>query len=411
MMKKNSIILVAISLVATFLFSCNEKGDYPGFKETEDGLLYKFHTESNDTQVVRLNDILKVHLNYKKGDSSFNKSAINQPIDIKMMEQTYPGDIFDGLKMMHIGDSATFILKAKDFFEKTVGSKLPEFLDTNDVFFLDVKMDTIISSIELARKTKELNAKLKEAEPQKLQSFLEENSMDESHLVDGVYLKHINKGDGKKIENGKHAEIHFKVKVVGEEWFDNTRIKNEPYTYLVGTGRFTEGFDKAILNMKVGGKALTLIPSSLAFGEQGFEDMIPPYSPIAFEIEIVKLLTDEEYQKLLEEEEAKQMKSMEEASERERNELQAFMNSQYPNAQKHPSGIYILNLQKGEGKTAKSGNKLKIHYDGYLLNGTKFDSSKERGEPFEFELGQGQVIQGWDIALNGMKEGEKAKIF
>ncbi len=73
-------------------------------------------------------------------------------------------------------------------------------------------------------------------------------------------------------------------------------------------------------------------------------------------------------------------------------------------------GLTIEILQEGSGEQVKDGDKLAVHYTGTLEDGTKFDSSLDRGAPFEFVLGQGQVIQGWDKGLLGMKIGEKRKL-
>jgi len=67
-------------------------------------------------------------------------------------------------------------------------------------------------------------------------------------------------------------------------------------------------------------------------------------------------------------------------------------------------------LKEGTGEAAKNGDKVSVHYTGWLENGTKFDSSIDRGTPFEFTLGTGQVIQGWDLGVAGMKVGEKRKL-
>ena len=67
-------------------------------------------------------------------------------------------------------------------------------------------------------------------------------------------------------------------------------------------------------------------------------------------------------------------------------------------------------IVEGKGVAAKTGDKVSVHYTGTLENGTKFDSSLDRGIPFEFTLGAGQVIKGWDQGVVGMKVGEKRKL-
>jgi peptidylprolyl isomerase len=69
-----------------------------------------------------------------------------------------------------------------------------------------------------------------------------------------------------------------------------------------------------------------------------------------------------------------------------------------------------IDLAVGKGAEAKSGDTVSVHYTGTLENGEKFDSSKDRNQPFEFKLGQGRVIQGWDQGVPGMKVGGKRKL-
>ena len=67
-------------------------------------------------------------------------------------------------------------------------------------------------------------------------------------------------------------------------------------------------------------------------------------------------------------------------------------------------------LVVGDGEEATSGQTVSVHYTGWLTNGTKFDSSLDRGEPFSFRLGGGMVIKGWDQGVAGMKVGGKRKL-
>ena len=75
-----------------------------------------------------------------------------------------------------------------------------------------------------------------------------------------------------------------------------------------------------------------------------------------------------------------------------------------------PSGLRYQELAKGEGKEAAAGKVVLVHYTGWLPNGEKFDSSRDRSEPFSFTLGAGQVIAGWDEGVAGMKVGGRRKL-
>ena len=115
---KNSVLSV-FALVLTlsiFMFSCGDN-KYPGFEKTKNGLYYKIHKKGTDTTTAHAGDILSIEMQYyTQKDSLFSESPVGQPFDVPMMESTYSGDIFEGLGMLHKGDSATFILNADSFF-------------------------------------------------------------------------------------------------------------------------------------------------------------------------------------------------------------------------------------------------------------------------------------------------------
>jgi FKBP-type peptidyl-prolyl cis-trans isomerase len=77
---------------------------------------------------------------------------------------------------------------------------------------------------------------------------------------------------------------------------------------------------------------------------------------------------------------------------------------------KAPSGLWYTDMVVGQGAEAEPGRTVSVHYTGWLTNGTKFDSSRDRGEPFAFTLGAGQVISGWDEGVKGMKVGGRRKL-
>ena len=85
----------------------------------------------------------------------------------------------------------------------------------------------------------------------------------------------------------------------------------------------------------------------------------------------------------------------------------AIMREQYGTAHLNPSGLRYLVRAPGEGAPPARGALVVVHYDGFLMDGTKFDSSRDRGEPYKFRVGTDVVIKGWDEALLTMKKGEK----
>lgn len=77
------------------------------------------------------------------------------------------------------------------------------------------------------------------------------------------------------------------------------------------------------------------------------------------------------------------------------------------NAVTTPSGLKYIEIESGEGSTPTPGQTVTVHYTGTLENGTKFDSSRDRGRPFSFKIGVGQVIKGWDEGVGDMKVGSR----
>lgn len=88
----------------------------------------------------------------------------------------------------------------------------------------------------------------------------------------------------------------------------------------------------------------------------------------------------------------------------------AFQNANRNEQSQIPTGLIIEDLVVGSGPAAKTGDTVSVHYTGTLLDGQKFDSSRDRGEPFTFTIGVSQVIQGWQEGLIGMQPGGIRKL-
>ncbi len=97
-------------------------------------------------------------------------------------------------------------------------------------------------------------------------------------------------------------------------------------------------------------------------------------------------------------------------SEKELDTLQAYIESNNITTEPTASGLYYIETTAGTGAQATAGDNVVVNYKGTFLDGKQFDSSYDRNEPFEFTLGRGQVIKGWDEGISYMKKGGKATL-
>ncbi len=95
------------------------------------------------------------------------------------------------------------------------------------------------------------------------------------------------------------------------------------------------------------------------------------------------------------------------ALEKERVDMENYLRENYPDAIPAESGLYYHRIQIGKGELPKTGQTVEVHYTGYLFDGTKFDSSLDRGEPLVFQYGLGQMIPGFDEVVGYMRKGER----
>ena len=153
------------------------------------------------------------------------------------------------------------------------------------------------------------------------------------------------------------------------EKFDSSRDPDrlEPIVFPLGRHLVIPGWDKGLVGMKVGGKRTLVIGPDLAYGEQGRPPVIPGSSTLIFDTELMDV-----------------------------------------------PKVQIEVLEPGDGPVAQVGDNVSVDYTGWLwengAKGEQFDSSANSGRPFRFTIGRRMVIPGWDMAFEGMKVGEKARL-
>ena len=199
----------------------------------------------------------------------------------------------------------------------------------------------------------------------------------------GLQYSDLITGTGDVVEDGSIVTTHFTIWVQGDQGdeFLFTSDGSNPMSFVVGRGDVVfPGWDEGMLDMKVGGKRLLIIPPDLAFGEAGASG-IPANATLVMEVQLEEVRAPVTKTEVAEED---------------------YITTE--------SGLKYYDIVAGEGVTPTVGQTVTVHYTGWLENGQLFDSSVERGEPFSFVLGAGNVIPGWDEGVASMQVGTKRQL-
>jgi len=221
---------------------------------------------------------------------------------------------------------------------------------------------------------------------------------DEVTLKSGVKYKDVKVGNGAEVKAGDLVEIHFKGWLCKDstnlysDWSkDTTKQKvmiadsyqmGNALKFVLGSESFIKGSEEGIIGMKAGGQRIIIIPAKCGYGAEGMGP-IPPNTDIKVYVELVST------------KQVPQVKMWDVDS-------TLFKTT--------ASGLKYAIIKEGEGAQIQPNQQVVVHYSGFLLNGTKFDSSVERDEPITFTAGVGQVIPGWDEGLLLLKKGSKARL-
>jgi FKBP-type peptidyl-prolyl cis-trans isomerase len=397
-MKNTFFKLVALVMMIAITASCTSK--YPGFKKSDSGLYYKVYKVGKDTVKPKVRDWIsmeyKLVVKSKGKDSTFIDSRKSQQGALRMQlpPSDYKGDIYEGMRMLAAGDSGEFIVNADSLFKKTFrqGTR-PKYIDTNSVARFSIHMITIDSPQALQKKEKET-----------LDKFITDNKITIAPLPSGLYYIEQVEGKGIKIDSGCQVIYNVKISMVsGKQVFGQDSMK-----FVYGKRPDMTGFLEGIKLMKKGGKARLILPSQLAFGEHGYRE-IPPYTSIIYDVQVVDVKSKAEYGKVEAAEKKKQEDKKANAKKSESSLLKKYLKDNKITAKPTASGLYYIEKVKGTGPQIHAGSKVSVQYTGTLLNGKKFDSSRDRGgKPFDLEVGKGNVIKGWDEGLLHMSKGGKA---
>jgi len=191
--------------------------------------------------------------------------------------------------MMHIGDSAEFKVDAQLFYDKTLKKVRPDFIPVNSLISFFVRLEKISLLADYEKELTKAKKKLEDEETEKINAYIVANSITVPKLISGAYYIETLKGKGRQANSGNVVEIRYTGKFLDGKVFDSNVNKPEPLRFQIGSNETIEGISESLQRMYVGGKATAIIPSTSAYGERGYGP-IPPYTPLVFDIELVKVV-------------------------------------------------------------------------------------------------------------------------
>ena len=191
-------------------------------------------------------------------------------------------------------------------------------------------------------------------------------------------------GTGKPATAGAVLKTHYTGWLLNGRKFGSSKDLGKPLSVVMGAGKMIKGWEQGLEGMREGGVRWFRVAPSMGYGATAYA-MIPSNSTLLFRVELVSSEIDEEIAATMD----------------------FFPDTTTLTLENGSEGLRYAIVKPGEGEPARSGSTVKVHYTGWLVNGYKFDSSRDRGQPFAFPLGGGRVIRGWELGVQGMLAGEK----
>ncbi|RLD60787.1 MAG: hypothetical protein DRJ01_09115 [Bacteroidetes bacterium] len=275
--------LIILLFVALSIFSCSKNG----FKTDKSGLKYKFIVENKDSIKPEIGDILVLRMKYTtENDSVIDK---NEYFRMQLKEPVIDRpSIQDGLAIMHVGDSAIFIVDAKTFYNINRKQKLPKFLNSDSKLTFYIKLIDVLSYKDFEQERRSLKISNRDKEEELLKQYLKNTNVNVEPTQSGLYYVETLKGKGKSPQPGKKVLINYIGYFIDGKIFDSTYKRRKPFEFSFGVGDVIQGLDEGISKMREGGKARIIIPSYLAYGDKQ-QGPVAPYSTLIFEIELLSV--------------------------------------------------------------------------------------------------------------------------
>lgn len=325
-------------------------------KMTESGLHYSIIPEG-EGENAKDGDQVFVHYSGRLEDGTVFDSSYDrgEPISFKIGKGQVIAGWEEGIRMLRKGDKATLVIPPQLAYGENAIGPIP----ANATLTFEIELVDILNPVAPLR-TKGISGKMTE---------------------NGVEVFVVREGNGTILEPGVRVKVHYNGFLENDTLFDSSYERGQPIEFVLGQGMVIPGLEEGLKSLRVGDQARVWIPFQLAYGERG-RGPIPARANLIFDVEVLDTEIVEA--------------------------PKPFEVEGLP-VEDTESGLQYIIVKEGEGDYPQAGQLLVVHYSGFLPDGSLFDSSVQRGEPFRFILGRNQVIRGWDEGFALLKTGSKVR--
>ena len=288
-MKKRFSSITFVCLSAMLLLTACDKGKFPGYNMTADGLYYKFYHQDATAQQPQPTDFLKLQMSCYLNDSLYyDFQSVGRDVYTQLTEPKFAGDLQEAYAMMHVGDSASFYVKADSIAIRYYNQDpVAVGLKPSDYFRYEVKLCEVKTQADLDKMAQDALPALKAASEQALSNYVEQNGITD-RTASGLYYARNLTTKGAMVNPGQTAVIRYEAYFLDGTPLGNSDQLDGPYEVEYGKHKVLAGLEEAIGLLHVGEKGRFVLPYTLAYGEHPY-GIIPACSNLIFDVELLEI--------------------------------------------------------------------------------------------------------------------------
>lgn len=285
-------LIIPAVIILTAIAACSNKSKlFPGYSVTNSGIHYRLIALGESNIPAAVGNYVTAIIAYRTANDSLFFQGVRQ---FQLTLPEYDGSIDECFLMLSSGDSASFYIQAEPFFTKTLETNLPKFINPGEFMRVDIKLVEVKTAEEFQKEMEAFMSWINdfgEYEKVILKQYLDGQKLNIQPTESGLYIIPQLTTQKNKVEVGDTVTVHYEGRFLNGKPFDSTRKRGEPFQFVYGQKwQVIPGLEEAIGKMREGEKAMLIVPSHLAFGQQGNSNgMIPAFTSVIFELEILEV--------------------------------------------------------------------------------------------------------------------------